>query len=112
MSLKPENGRRKILVVDDDPQVLRMVEAALSHDGYEVATVGDAEGGIAKIRSWKPHLVLLDVSMPGFDGIHTLLFLRQSPEYISTLFLSAKSSVEDVVRGLDAGADDYICKPF
>ncbi len=112
MTAKHENSHRKILAVDDDPESLRLLEVALKHEGYQVATAESGEAGIAKILSWKPHLVLLDVTLPDLDGIQALSFVRKSDKYISTLFVSGKSKVDDVVRGLDAGADDYICKPF
>lgn len=112
MSQKPENSKRKILAVDDDPESLRIVKKALEWEGYQIDTAVSGEEAIAKIMKWGPNLVLLDVSMPGLNGIQTLQFLRSSPEYISTIFLSGQSNTEDVIRGLDAGADDYICKPF
>lgn len=112
MSLKQTNHRRKILAVDDDPESLKLLEAALKHEGYQVATANTGESGIARILTWKPHLVLLDVNLPDFDGLQALNFLRKSEDYISTLFVSGRSKIEDVTRGLDAGADDYICKPF
>ena len=112
MSNKADNIRRKILVVDDDPESQRIVKKALEYEGYLIETASSGEEAITKIMKWAPHLVLLDVSMPGLDGIQTLQFLRSSTEYVSTLFLSANSSPEDIVKGLDAGADDYICKPF
>ncbi len=112
MPAQPENVRRKILAVDDDPESLRIVQKALEWDGYQIETAVSGEEAIAKIMKWGPNLVLLDVSMPGLNGIQTLQFLRSSPEYVSTIFLSGQSNPEDVIRGLDAGADDYICKPF
>lgn len=112
MSLKQENAQRRILAVDDDPQSTRILEAALKSEGYQFAAAASGEAGIAKILSWHPHLVLLDVNMPDFDGLQTLRFLRQSPDYIAAMFVSGRSSVDDVVMGLDAGADDYITKPF
>lgn len=112
MSSKAENTKRKILAVDDDPESLRIVKKALEWDGYQIETAVSGEEAITKIMKWAPNLVLLDVSMPGLNGIQTLQFLRSSPEYISTIFLSGQSNTEDVIRGLDAGADDYICKPF
>lgn len=102
----------KILVVDDDPASLRLVGKALEFEGHEVATANSGQEAIEKMSSWQPHLVLLDVSMPGLDGIQTLKSLRAHNEYVSTLFVSGKSDVNDVVKGLDAGADDYIRKPF
>lgn len=105
-------SKTKILVVDDDPASVRIVRVALECEGYPVVVARSGEEAIEKMSAWQPHLVLLDVSMPGLDGIETLKYLRARSEYVSTLFVSGKSDVNDVVRGLDAGADDYIRKPF
>ena len=68
--------------------------------------------GVDVLNQWRPHLVLLDMNMPGLNGLETLAKLRAQDEYVSVMFVSADSRVEDVIRGLDSGADDYICKPF
>jgi diguanylate cyclase (GGDEF)-like protein len=107
-----ENHDRKILVVDDDPQSLKLVEKALQFEGYQVESADSGSAALQKMNSWSPHLVLLDVSMPGLSGIQTLQLLRTKGEYVSVLFLSGKSNTDDIIRGLDAGADDYVCKPF
>lgn len=112
MGSKLENQKRKILVVDDDPNIAKIVRLALEHEGYQVQTTDDGQGALDKMNAWGPHLVLLDVSMPGLNGLETLKRLRAQGEYVSTLFVSAKSSEKDIIQGLDAGADDYICKPF
>ncbi|MCB0351773.1 MAG: diguanylate cyclase [Bdellovibrionales bacterium] len=112
MSSKVENQKRKVLTVDDDPESLKILKKALEWDGYQVETANSGSEAVAKISEWRPHLVLLDVNMPGLNGLETLSFLRNGQEYISTIFVSGKSSPDDVMRGLDAGADDYICKPF
>lgn len=107
-----DNQKRKILVVDDDPSVLKITCKALEFEGYQVEQASSGQEGVAKMNSWRPHLVLLDVSMPGLNGLETLKLLRSRDEYVSVLFLSGRSAPEDVIRGLDAGADDYIRKPF
>jgi two-component system cell cycle response regulator len=112
MSSKIENQKRKILAVDDDLQSLAIIKKALDWQGYQIETASSGSEALQKISIWGPHLVLLDVSMPGLNGLETLAFLRGSKEYVSTLFVSGKSDTEDVVCGLDAGADDYICKPY
>ena len=112
MQGKLENQNRRILVVDDDRMAQRLVQKALEFEGYRVELASTGQEALDKVRTWKPHLVLLDVNMPELDGIETLKYLRQQPEYISTLFVSGRSKIEDVVRGLDAGADDYVTKPF
>ena len=111
MGEKNENKHRHLLLVDDDPDFTRLVKLALENEGYTVTAVNSGEKALAAMTSQRPHLVLLDVNMPGINGLETLRFLRNSSEYISALFVSARSEEEDVIRGLDAGADDYICKP-
>lgn len=107
-----ENQKRKILVVDDDPASTKIVSKALEYEGYQVKSAENGQKAIETMSSWQPHLVLLDVSMPGLNGLETLAGLRKRDEYVSTIFVSGRSNTEDVIRGLDAGADDYICKPF
>jgi two-component system, cell cycle response regulator len=107
-----DNKRRKILVVDDDDMSRTLVGKALEYEGYQVQLAESGSEGLQVINDWQPHLVLLDVNMPGLNGIETLTKLRVRDEYVSVMFVSANSQKEDVIRGLDAGADDYVCKPF
>ena len=106
------NPKRKILAVDDDPASLKVLVKALEWDGYQVESALSGREALEKMAQWGPHLVLLDVDMPNLNGLETLAFLRSQGEYVSTLFVSAHNDTGDVIRGLDAGADDYICKPF
>jgi two-component system cell cycle response regulator len=103
---------QKILVVDDDQENLRIVSRTLAHEGYQVETAQSGADGLKKIDSFGPDLVLLDINMPGMSGLETLKILRSRESYVSIMFLTAKSDTQDVIEGLDAGADDYICKPF
>jgi two-component system, cell cycle response regulator len=112
MSSKLENSERRILAVDDDPESLRVLMKALEWDGYQVARASSGPEALRSLNDWKPQLVLLDVNMPGLNGIDTLSLLRKQTQYVSTIFVSADSNTADVIRGLDAGADDYICKPY
>lgn len=112
MSSKSQNEKRKILTVDDDSESLKIIRKALQWEGYQIEVATSGLEAIEKIAHWHPNLVLLDVNMPDLDGLETLKLLRQSPDYVATIFVSGKSDTEDIVRGLDAGADDYICKPF
>lgn len=112
MSAQLDHRNRKILVVDDDPASIRITSRALEHEGYTVATASSGHEALEKLQDGRPHLVLLDVSMPGIDGIETLRHLRERDDYVSVIFVSGKSDIEDVIRGLDVGADDYIRKPF
>lgn len=105
--------KSKILVVDDDVDSLAIVSEALRWEGYEVQGIDSGEKAVEYIKAWSPHVVLLDNNMPGLSGIDTLKRIRSEVEhYIAIIFLSGNSSTEDVIRGLDAGADDYIIKPF
>jgi diguanylate cyclase (GGDEF)-like protein len=110
--MKPENHSRRIMVVDDDPAVRRIVIEALKNQGYEVFDMSSGKDALQNVDKIKPHLILLDVNMPGMDGIGTLQHLRHREDYVSVIFVSGNSSTEEVIRGLDTGADDYVTKPF
>jgi two-component system, cell cycle response regulator len=103
---------RRILVVDDDKASLDIVSEALKWEGYQVRMAQSAALGLREIEDWHPDIVLLDIDMPEVDGFTTLKILRQEKLYCSVIFLSGKSDTDSVIEGLDAGADDYICKPF
>ena len=112
MSTSVDNNTRKILVVDDDDTSRRLVAKALEFQKYQVRQADSGINAIAMMDEWHPHLILLDVSMPGLNGLETLVRLRARDEYVSVIFVSGNSKTEDVILGLDAGADDYVCKPF
>lgn len=101
----------RILVVDDDPQISGLLKRGLAYEGYTVDTAGDGQEALAKARQNEPDLVILDVLMPGMDGFEVARRLRQGSR-VPILMLTAKGMVADKVAGLDAGADDYIVKPF
>lgn len=103
---------RKILVVDDDPDSLSIISEALHWEGYSVTKVSSGPEALKLISVQFHDLVILDVNMPGMDGIATLQDLRRLENYVSVIFISGNSESESVVNGLDAGADDYIAKPF
>jgi two-component system response regulator MprA len=107
-----ENTDMKILVVEDDPAVREALERALSFEGYEVDAARDGGIALSMVRSTTYDLVLLDVMMPHVDGIETCKRIRASGDTIPILMLTAKTAVDDRVEGLDAGADDYLTKPF
>lgn len=112
MPAKEENKKNKILIVDDDETNCALVGQALEFAGYQVKKAENGQEGLRKIDEWQPHLVLLDINMPSLNGLETLAQLRQRDDYVSVIFLTGNSKREDVIRGLDAGADDYVCKPF
>ena len=101
----------RILVVDDDPEIVSFLRRGLTFEGYSVETAGDGVEALAKIREREPDLVILDVMMPGMDGVEVARRLRQASA-IPVLMLTAKGTVADRVAGLDSGADDYLVKPF
>lgn len=103
---------RRILVVDDDPDSLSIIAEALRWDGYQVQTAISGAEGIDLIQRWNPDCILLDVNMPGMNGVETLKDLRTKEQYVSVMFISGNTSTEHVIQGLDSGADDYIPKPF
>ena len=105
----------KILLVDDEPDILEFMSYNLSNEGYKVFTATDGVEAIEKAKSKSPHLVLLDVMMPNMDGIEACENLRKLPklgEKIIIVFLTARSEDYTQVAGLEAGADDYITKPI
>lgn len=105
----------KILLVDDEPDILEFMSYNLSNEGYKVFTATDGVEAIEKAKSKSPHLVLLDVMMPKMDGIEACENLRKLPklgEKIIIVFLTARSEDYTQVAGLEAGADDYITKPI
>lgn len=110
--MKIDNRGRRILVVDDDRDIRNLVVKTLDHQGYRVSEATSGKEALQAIDEARPNLILLDVNMPGIDGIQTVQKLRLRDDYVSVIFVSAQSTVEDVIRGLDAGADDYVCKPF
>lgn len=102
---------QRILVVDDDPEILSMLKRGLSYEGYAVETASNGMDALAIAREKQPDLVVLDVMMPGMDGIEVSKRLRQGGD-VPILMLTAKGTVADRVAGLDSGADDYLVKPF
>ena len=103
-----------ILVVDDDPVIQRLLAVNFEMEGYRVIVAGDGIEGLALTAEHKPDLILLDVMMPRMDGIEAVHRLKSDPETASipVILLSAKAQANDISGGLDAGADDYITKPF
>src|SRR5262245_37122242 len=104
--------RPQILVVDDDPNVLRVMKRGLVYAGYAVDEASTGESALASARDRPPDLVILDVMLPGVDGLEVCRRLRQVSPQLPILLLTARDRVPDRVAGLDAGADDYLVKPF
>ncbi len=101
----------KILVVDDEPSITNLVTAYLSKEGYEVRTATDGPGGLLAARTFKPDLVILDIMLPGLDGLEVLARLRRESD-VYVILLTARTEETDRVVGLSVGADDYVTKPF
>lgn len=101
-----------LLVVDDDKDNVTLVSRTLEHVGFRVESASSGEEALEKLKKISPDLVLLDVNMPGMGGMETLKALRSREFYTWVIFVSARNDTEDIIRGLDAGADDYLCKPF
>ncbi|HEX6330983.1 MAG TPA: response regulator transcription factor [Actinomycetota bacterium] len=102
----------QILVVDDEPAVRDALERALRASGYVVATAADGQDGLDRMATERPDLVVLDILMPRLDGLEACRRLRASGDRTPVLMLTARDAVGDRVEGLDAGADDYLVKPF
>jgi two-component system alkaline phosphatase synthesis response regulator PhoP len=101
----------KILIVDDEQSILDIVKAYLEKEGYEVTTAMDGPSGLKAAKVQKPDLLILDVMLPGMDGVEVLTQLRRESN-IYVIMLTAKSEETDKIVGLSVGADDYLTKPF
>lgn len=103
----------KILIVDDEPDIVEFISYNLKNKGYYVATAGDGAEAIRKAKEFKPDLILMDVMMPNKDGITAVKELRQQPEFANTaiIFLTALKDERSEIEGLQTGADDYLSKP-
>jgi two-component system response regulator MprA len=102
----------RVLVVEDDPPVRRMLRRSLAAEGFDVRAAADGGTALAMAADSAPDLVVLDVTMPGLSGIDVCKRLREKGLSGGVLMLTARDAVEDRVRGLEAGADDYVVKPF
>ncbi len=107
---RPESMR--ILVIEDEPKVARALKEGLSAEHYDVAVAPTGEDGFFRVSSESFDLIVLDLTLPGRDGLEILRTLRERKLQTPVLILTARDAVEDRVKGLDAGADDYLVKPF
>jgi two-component system response regulator MprA len=101
----------RILIIEDDQAILKVIQRGLSYEGYTVDTATDGRAGLNLARDHQPDIVILDLMLPGMDGLEVCHRLRTMGE-VPILMLTAKDSISDRVQGLDAGADDYMVKPF
>jgi len=109
-----EEHRPLVLVADDDPDILSLVRLRLERSGYEVVSAGDGELALEAARARTPDLALLDVMMPKLDGYELTERLRQeeATRHLPVILLTARVQEADIARGIEAGADDYVKKPF
>ncbi len=112
--MNTETAGRKILVIDDEPGIIDIVETNLLGEGFEVISAKDGREGVEKIRSEKPDLVVLDVMMPYLDGWQVLKEIEKDPDTagVPVIMLTAKAADEDYIHGLEEGAVEYLTKPF
>lgn len=105
---------KKILIADDEPDILEIIQFNLQQEGYEVVTAKTGDDAIEKAKRHKPDLIILDIMMPGKNGIEVCNLLRMMPDFKKTLivFLTAMSDEGTEIRGLETGADDYLTKPI
>ena len=104
--------KRRVLVVDDEENVVHLVASALRFDGFETVTADNGNSALAAVAEHDPDLVVLDVMMPGLDGQAVLQHLRAAGSVVPVIFLTARDTAADRVSGLRSGADDYVVKPF
>lgn len=105
-------GFMRVLVVDDEPALRHSLARSLRFEGYEVAAASDGYGALEAVDQDRPDVLVLDVMMPGLDGIETCRRMREQGDRTPVIILTARNAVGDRVRGLNAGADDYLVKPF
>lgn len=105
------NEHRRILVVDDEPQITRVLRTSLSSQGYDIRVANDGETALEIMKDWTPDLVVTDLSMPNMDGLELCRRLRVASQ-VPIIVLSVRGEERTKVQALDAGADDYVTKPF
>jgi len=107
-------GKKKIVVIEDEPDILEVLSYNLKREGFDVFTAGDGHRGLSLVRKETPDLVLLDLMLPGMDGVELCGAIKKDPQTQGTLIImvTAKGEESDIVLGLGVGADDYITKPF
>ena len=107
-------GKRRVLLADDDPSLLRLISTTLGTDDFDLLQAGDGHEALEVARRERPDLILLDINMPRLNGFEVCQALKHDPETanIKVVVLSARGSVADRARGRECGADDYFVKPF
>lgn len=106
--------KKKILIVDDEPNIVVPLEFLMTQNNYDVQTADTGEKALDLISTWKPDLILLDIMLPGMDGYEVCQKIRREKQFSNTriIFLSAMARSIDIAKGMGLSADDYITKPF
>jgi two-component system OmpR family response regulator len=107
-----EQDPLRVLVVDDEPNIVDVLSMALRHNGFDVDAADSGAVALARVREWRPHVLVLDVMLPDMDGFEVARRLTNERAGVPILFLSARDATADKVRGLTTGGDDYVTKPF
>ncbi len=107
-----KTGQKRILVIEDEEHIAEGLKLNLSLQGYAVMIAGDGQSGLQQWKVWRPDLIVLDIMLPGIDGLSVLQNIRLEDEQIPILILSAKGTPDDKVTGFSLGVDDYLSKPF
>jgi two-component system alkaline phosphatase synthesis response regulator PhoP len=107
-----QTQKMRILIVEDDPHIAEGLKLNLSLQGYEATIAGSGTEGLRMWKEWNPHLIVLDIMLPGLDGLSVLRHIRLEDERLPVLILSAKGAPDDRVKGFSYGVDDYLAKPF
>lgn len=109
---KNKNGKKSILVIEDEAHIAEGLKLNLEFKGYEVRIAPDGPTGLKDWKDWEPDLIVLDIMLPGIDGLSVLRNIRLEDDNLPILILSAKGDAEDKVKGFSYGVDDYLAKPF
>jgi two-component system OmpR family response regulator len=112
VSVTAQDERLRVLVVDDEPNIVDVVSMALRHHGFDVKASDTGAEALARVRDWRPHALVLDVMLPDIDGFEVAKRLSDEHAGVPILFLSARDTTADKVRGLTTGGGDYVTKPF
>lgn len=107
-----DSGKTRILIIEDDSHIAEGLKLNLSLQGYEADIALDGVSGLQRWKDWQPHLIVLDIMLPGIDGFSILQSIRLVDERLPILILSARGGSEDRIKGLTYGVDDYLAKPF
>jgi two-component system alkaline phosphatase synthesis response regulator PhoP len=107
-----ETGKKRILIIEDEEHIAEGLKFNLSRQGHDVMIAPDGMSGLRQWKEWQPHLIVLDIMLPGINGFSVLQSIRLVDERLPVLILSARSAPDDRIRGLSHGSDDYMTKPF